>query len=278
MQVRTPVGRRKKGEKPRFITCYICGREYGALSINHHIPMCKSKWKKQQLLKPKHERRPLPKPPQVIAAGGVLDLNDKKTMAELNAAMQDTFEKEGQVTCPWCGRTFNEKAFKSHQKSCTQERPAKRLVRSSATNRPKLGLAARSPAKASVLTPRARKTPTKKPVKKSLNSTTPIKSRASPSLAEAKRAGMQKKKRAAPVAEEDHGECDSCGALQQQDGWVFCFKCGSKKPEPPPPLCDFCEYDNAAITCSDCSMSLCNVCTKLAHKAAHKQQHNIMTL
>ncbi len=50
----------KLGSMPKTITCYICGRGYGTRSINIHIPQCQKKWKMQQSLKNKRDRRPCP--------------------------------------------------------------------------------------------------------------------------------------------------------------------------------------------------------------------------
>ena len=44
--------------------CYLCGREYGTASLPIHIPQCKKKWQQKEAMKPKSERRPLPKEPQ----------------------------------------------------------------------------------------------------------------------------------------------------------------------------------------------------------------------
>jgi len=38
---------------PSFVTCYICGREFGTRSIGIHVPKCKEKWEAQQEKLPK---------------------------------------------------------------------------------------------------------------------------------------------------------------------------------------------------------------------------------
>jgi len=45
--------------------CHICGREFGTTSISIHIPQCEKKWIDQENKKPKNERRPVPKAPEV---------------------------------------------------------------------------------------------------------------------------------------------------------------------------------------------------------------------
>ena len=52
------------------IVCYICGRQYGSASIEIHQKQCKKLWIQQEMKKPKSERRPLPKAPDMSGAGG----------------------------------------------------------------------------------------------------------------------------------------------------------------------------------------------------------------
>jgi transcription elongation factor Elf1 len=46
--------------KPKTITCVVCGREYGTSSILIHSLQCQELFTKQQALKPKEERKPMP--------------------------------------------------------------------------------------------------------------------------------------------------------------------------------------------------------------------------
>jgi hypothetical protein len=46
--------------KPRAITCYICGREFGTKSIEIHIKSCDKKWDNEQMQKDKKDRKPCP--------------------------------------------------------------------------------------------------------------------------------------------------------------------------------------------------------------------------
>jgi len=50
--------------KPKSLVCYICGREFGTASLEIHIKTCKKKWEYEQQNKPKHERKPVPEPPE----------------------------------------------------------------------------------------------------------------------------------------------------------------------------------------------------------------------
>lgn len=44
--------------------CVICGREYGPASISIHVEQCEELFQKQQNLKLKAERKPLPELPK----------------------------------------------------------------------------------------------------------------------------------------------------------------------------------------------------------------------
>eukprot|EP00357_Protocruzia_adherens_P003110 CAMPEP_0115011128 /NCGR_PEP_ID=MMETSP0216-20121206/23789_1 /TAXON_ID=223996 /ORGANISM="Protocruzia adherens, Strain Boccale" /LENGTH=307 /DNA_ID=CAMNT_0002379599 /DNA_START=38 /DNA_END=959 /DNA_ORIENTATION=+ len=50
-------------KKPRAFVCYICGREYGTASLGIHQKRCAKRWEEEQALKPKKDRKPLPKAP-----------------------------------------------------------------------------------------------------------------------------------------------------------------------------------------------------------------------
>ena len=57
--------------KPQSVICYICGREYGTMSISIHEPQCIKKWQMDNDQLPRGQRRPLPKKPEVrIVQGG----------------------------------------------------------------------------------------------------------------------------------------------------------------------------------------------------------------
>ena len=50
------------------VVCFICGREFGTASIGIHIPKCQEKWENVENAKPKRERRPCPKAPEIFDA------------------------------------------------------------------------------------------------------------------------------------------------------------------------------------------------------------------
>ncbi|XP_024391165.1 uncharacterized protein [Physcomitrium patens] len=121
----TPPSGRQKGQRPRMLVCYLCSGEFGSKSLPIHIPQCQKKWLREEGLKAKKERRPLPWPPateQPITTGGgspsaqqIDNFND-----EARAAFEASLER-----CPHCQRRFVPKAFQHHSKSCTTRNPAK---------------------------------------------------------------------------------------------------------------------------------------------------------
>uniref|UniRef100_A0A8C7EVT9 C2HC/C3H-type domain-containing protein n=1 Tax=Neovison vison TaxID=452646 RepID=A0A8C7EVT9_NEOVI len=46
--------------RPQTLTCYVCGREFGTLSLPIHEPKCLEKWKIENDRLPRELRRPLP--------------------------------------------------------------------------------------------------------------------------------------------------------------------------------------------------------------------------
>ncbi|XP_050402830.1 zinc finger protein 474 [Patella vulgata] len=102
----------KKQQAPRFVLCYICGRQFGTQSIAIHEPKCLEKWKAENKQLPKEQRRPLPKKPEVIgSSNGTVDYN----------AMNDAAWQAAQsnlVPCPNCGRTFNPDRLQVHLRAC----------------------------------------------------------------------------------------------------------------------------------------------------------------
>ena len=58
------------GGGPRFLICYICGRQFGSTSIEIHHPQCLSKWHRENNKLPKNLRRTEPKAPEVVPISG----------------------------------------------------------------------------------------------------------------------------------------------------------------------------------------------------------------
>ncbi|XP_034780433.2 zinc finger protein 474-like isoform X2 [Acipenser ruthenus] len=100
----------KAQPKPRTLVCYICGREFGTLSLPIHEPKCLEKWKIENDKLSKNLRRPLPQKPQANQTGGA-------TREKQNEAAYQSY-KDQLLPCSNCGRTFAPDRLLVHQKSC----------------------------------------------------------------------------------------------------------------------------------------------------------------
>ncbi|XP_047634450.1 zinc finger protein 474-like [Phacochoerus africanus] len=89
--------------RPRTFICYICGREFGTLSLPIHEPKCLEKWKIENNRLPRELRRPLPQKPQPPPTGQ--SNQEGPSQAQL-------------VSCPNCSRTFAPDRLLVHQRSC----------------------------------------------------------------------------------------------------------------------------------------------------------------
>jgi len=104
--------------KPRTLVCYICGREFGTASLEIHLKSCKKKWDNEQMMKPKHERKPCPEAPKEFsealsgAPKGGYDLDS------YNAQATDSYQTKGLEPCTNCGRTFLPESLLKHAKFC----------------------------------------------------------------------------------------------------------------------------------------------------------------
>jgi len=108
---------------PPTLTCYICGRAFGTASISIHIPQCAKKYENEQLTKPKSERRPLPQAPSEVPTGGTYASIDA-----FNEAAARQYKDTACISCEYCGRNFkDEKTLQIHHRSCTSDRPAKKV-------------------------------------------------------------------------------------------------------------------------------------------------------
>lgn len=92
--------------RPRTLICYICGREFGTLSLPIHEPKCLEKWKIENDRLPRELRRPLPQKPQPLPTG---------------QPSQEGASQAALVPCPNCGRTFAVDRLPVHQRSCKSQ-------------------------------------------------------------------------------------------------------------------------------------------------------------
>ncbi|XP_006871700.1 PREDICTED: zinc finger protein 474-like [Chrysochloris asiatica] len=89
--------------RPRTLICYICGREFGTLSLPIHEPKCLEKWKIENDRLPRQLRRPLPQKPR--------PLSTEQSSQEEPSQVQF-------VPCPNCNQTFAPDRLLVHQRSC----------------------------------------------------------------------------------------------------------------------------------------------------------------
>lgn len=105
-----PAGLKKTSSgipaRPRTLICYICGREFGTLSLPIHEPKCLEKWKIENDRLPKELRRSLPQKPQPLPTG---------------QPSQKRASQASLVPCPNCGRTFAVHRLSVHQRSCRSQ-------------------------------------------------------------------------------------------------------------------------------------------------------------
>ena len=107
----------KAARQPRFVTCYICGREFTKASILIHEPKCLEKWKLENERLPRNKRRPLPRRPEGMGEdGGEVDVD------RVNAAARETAAAQ-LVPCNLCGRTFAPDRVHIHERVCKRTTP-----------------------------------------------------------------------------------------------------------------------------------------------------------
>ncbi|KAH7828337.1 putative Zinc finger, C2H2 type family protein [Monocercomonoides exilis] len=112
---------RKHSQRPRMLVCYICGREYGSLSLPIHQKQCIIDFQREQERLPPSQRRPLPKPE---TSPFTMTKNDgrpqKMSQKEIDQYNDAAFEsyKDLLAPCPNCGRKFAPDRLPIHLRSC----------------------------------------------------------------------------------------------------------------------------------------------------------------
>ncbi|KAE9349558.1 hypothetical protein PF008_g6843 [Phytophthora fragariae] len=99
-------------------------RHYAA--IEQYAPLKRLLWCFEEELKPKNERRPIPKTPPGIGEGG--GGMTRQEVEALNEAAQEAYNVHGMETCEFCGRTFAEGRLAIHNKSCRADTVAKKVA------------------------------------------------------------------------------------------------------------------------------------------------------
>ncbi|XP_026464247.1 uncharacterized protein LOC113366807 [Ctenocephalides felis] len=96
--------------RPRTLTCYLCGREFGTASLHLHEPRCRERWERENAYLPAHLRRPMPeKPPANLSA---LEYNN----------MAWKVSQKSLLPCEHCGRTFLPDRLEIHLRSCKPQK------------------------------------------------------------------------------------------------------------------------------------------------------------
>jgi hypothetical protein len=115
----------KSASKPKGLTCYICGRQFGTQSLPIHLKSCQKKWENEQLQKPPKERRPCPTAPEKfdnmldeVKVGGLNGRAAANAVNQYNEDAFDNFNTKALEACHNCGRTFLPDSLKIHLKSC----------------------------------------------------------------------------------------------------------------------------------------------------------------
>jgi len=117
---------------PRTVTCYICGRSYGINSISIHVSACEKLYQEKQANLPPRERKALP---EKIDYSSLMSRGLGGSESQDAGALVDKLNEEARETsnslmesCSNCGRTFNPDRLVVHNRSCTADRPHKKLV------------------------------------------------------------------------------------------------------------------------------------------------------
>jgi hypothetical protein len=115
-------------QRPKALICYICGRQYGTNSLKIHLKSCIKIWEEREMLKPKRERKPVPKAPAAIeqALNGKSSNNKRggrsvmsaTEMQAQNEAAFNAYNSNSLNACPHCGRTFLAERLEKHLLSC----------------------------------------------------------------------------------------------------------------------------------------------------------------
>ncbi|XP_071053485.1 uncharacterized protein [Onthophagus taurus] len=98
--------KKETGKGPKTLMCYICGREFGTMSLPIHEPKCLEKWERENANLPRDLRRKKPVKP------------DKPlTREEYNTYAWESAQAN-LVPCKNCNRTFYPDRLMVHLKTC----------------------------------------------------------------------------------------------------------------------------------------------------------------
>ncbi len=89
------------------------------------MSQCRRLFEQREELKPLKERRACPSDPLQGLASGPLT---HAQVERVNAAAMETWSSAALATCQWCGRSFLPEKIAIHNRSCTQDNPARRVT------------------------------------------------------------------------------------------------------------------------------------------------------
>ncbi len=108
--------------KPRFVVCYICGREFTTASLDIHERQCLEKWKNENNRLPVSQRRSIPQKPKVATTQV-----DGYSLEKQNEAAKQSASAQ-LIACKSCGRTFAADRIGIHEKVCRRSAPASKTI------------------------------------------------------------------------------------------------------------------------------------------------------
>eukprot|EP00994_Dinema_validum_P006043 NODE_428_length_1704_cov_41.156495_g312_i0.p1 GENE.NODE_428_length_1704_cov_41.156495_g312_i0~~NODE_428_length_1704_cov_41.156495_g312_i0.p1 ORF type:complete len:496 (+),score=89.87 NODE_428_length_1704_cov_41.156495_g312_i0:87-1574(+) len=122
------------GGGPKFVTCYLCGQQYGLASLPIHQQSCYRKqlgeWNAST-----GARGPPPTHPSQVPNHGI-GLGQTKTKGEGGSGGSGNVVVGGLIPCTLCGRKFVRDRIEKHQEACAQSQK-KRTAFNSAKQRAK---------------------------------------------------------------------------------------------------------------------------------------------
>lgn len=103
--------------RPKSLTCYLCGQQFGTASLAIHERSCKKKFLIQQAQLPEEYRKELPHPP---AAKVPTPDSTAEDFEEYNREAFEILNAHVMHRCHKCGRTFSRfDKYQNHAERCT---------------------------------------------------------------------------------------------------------------------------------------------------------------
>eukprot|EP01004_Peranema_trichophorum_P000831 NODE_1093_length_2134_cov_85.591745_g926_i0.p1 GENE.NODE_1093_length_2134_cov_85.591745_g926_i0~~NODE_1093_length_2134_cov_85.591745_g926_i0.p1 ORF type:complete len:550 (-),score=104.94 NODE_1093_length_2134_cov_85.591745_g926_i0:417-2066(-) len=115
---------------PKFVSCYLCGQQYGLSSLPIHQQSCYKKRISEWEQRPKATRGPPPTHPSQVPNHGIAPTQKQNTHQGASGAsttpVVQTAIVGGLVPCEYCGRTFNGDRIEKHMEACKKSQNSKR--------------------------------------------------------------------------------------------------------------------------------------------------------